>query len=93
MPGSRRLSWTLTCLLLGAFLCVRALLFSASVYDVCLFSSPARVARMAGAQARAPLPAPTMTITPRDDLFAYTLEDFVLDGYEPWPHIKAKVAV
>ena len=43
--------------------------------------------------ARAPLPAPTMTITPRDDLFAYTLEDFVLEGYEPWPHIKAPVAV
>ncbi|MDO9076020.1 MAG: thymidylate synthase, partial [Brevundimonas sp.] len=43
--------------------------------------------------ARAPLPAPTMTITPRDDLFAYTIEDFVLEGYEPWPHIKAPVAV
>ena len=43
--------------------------------------------------ARAPLPAPTMTITPKDDLFAYTLEDFVLEGYEPWPHIKAPVAV
>ena len=22
-----------------------------------------------------------------------TLEDFVLDGYQPWPHIKAPVAV
>jgi len=43
--------------------------------------------------ARAPLPSPTMTITPRDDLFAYRLEDFVLEGYEPWPHIKAPVAV
>jgi thymidylate synthase len=43
--------------------------------------------------ARAPLPAPIMTLTPRDDLFAYTLEDFVLEGYEPWPHIKAPVAV
>ena len=42
---------------------------------------------------RQPLPAPTMTITPRDDLFAYTLEDFVLEGYEPWPHIKAPVAI
>ena len=42
---------------------------------------------------RQPLPAPTMTITPRDDLFAYTLEDFMLEGYEPWPHIKAPVAI
>ncbi len=43
--------------------------------------------------AREPRAAPTMTITPRDDLFAYRLEDFVLEGYEPWPHIKAPVAV
>ncbi|MBW8304318.1 MAG: thymidylate synthase, partial [Brevundimonas sp.] len=42
---------------------------------------------------REPLPLPVMTITPRDDLFAYRLEDFVLEGYEPWPHIKAPVAV
>ena len=42
---------------------------------------------------REPLPAPTMTIAPRGDLFDYRLEDFVLEGYEPWPHIKAPVAV
>ena len=42
---------------------------------------------------RAPLPLPTMTITPRDDLFAYRLEDFELTGYAPWPHIKAAVSV
>ena len=42
---------------------------------------------------REPLPLPTMTITARDDLFAYELSDFVLDGYAPWPHIKADVAV
>ncbi|NJC41928.1 thymidylate synthase [Brevundimonas alba] len=42
---------------------------------------------------REPLPLPTMTITPKDDLFAYRVEDFVLDGYAPWPHIKAPVAV
>ena len=36
---------------------------------------------------------PVMTITPKDDLFAYRLEDFVLEGYAPWPHIKAPVAV
>jgi thymidylate synthase len=43
--------------------------------------------------ARAPLALPAMTIAPKGDLFAYRLEDFVLDGYEPWPHIKAPVAV
>ncbi len=37
---------------------------------------------------------PTMTINPDvDDLFAFKLEDFVLSGYEPHPHIKAPVAV
>ena len=42
---------------------------------------------------REPLPAPVMTIAPRDDLFAYRLEDFALEDSEPWPHIKAPVAV
>jgi thymidylate synthase len=27
------------------------------------------------------------------DLFGFRYEDFVLEGYEPHPHIKAKVAV
>jgi thymidylate synthase len=27
------------------------------------------------------------------DIFAFRFEDFVLEGYEPHPHIKAAVAV
>ena len=42
---------------------------------------------------REPLPLPTMTITARDDLFAYDLSDFTLSDYQPWPHIKADVAI
>ena len=42
---------------------------------------------------RQPLPLPTITIGPRDDLFAFEREDFVLSGYEAHPHIKAAVAV
>jgi len=42
---------------------------------------------------REPRPLPTMTIAPRDDLFAFEFEDFVLEGYDPHPHIKAQVAV
>ena len=64
MPGSRRLSRTLKCLLLGAPLCVCVLLFSASVRDVCLFSFPARVAPLAGAQGGAPLPAAAVGARP-----------------------------
>ncbi|WP_436355502.1 thymidylate synthase [Brevundimonas sp. CEF1] len=42
---------------------------------------------------RAPLPLPTLTVAPKSDLFAYELSDFSLDGYKPWPHIKADVAI
>ncbi|MFN7389239.1 thymidylate synthase [Brevundimonas sp.] len=42
---------------------------------------------------RQPLPLPTITIAPRDDLFAFEREDFVLGGYEAHPHIKAAVAI
>ena len=44
--------------------------------------------------ARPPRPLPTMRLNPAvKDLFGFRYEDFVLAGYEPHPHIKAKVAV
>ena len=42
---------------------------------------------------RTPRPFPTLTLARRDDLFAYELSDVTLEGYDPWPHIKAVVAV
>ena len=43
---------------------------------------------------RTPRPLPTMWINPEvTDLFAFRPEDFRLDGYDPWPHIAAPVAV
>ena len=43
---------------------------------------------------RQPRPLPTLRINPEArDLFALRYEDFVLEGYEPHPHIKAAVAV
>ena len=44
--------------------------------------------------ARTPRRLPEMRIN-RDvtDIFAFRFEDFVLEGYDPHPHIKAKVAV
>ncbi|QQQ19264.1 thymidylate synthase [Brevundimonas vitis] len=42
---------------------------------------------------RAPRPLPTMTIAPKTDLFGFELSDFVLSDYDPWPHIKAPIAV
>jgi thymidylate synthase len=39
-------------------------------------------------------PLPMLKINPDvKDIFAFTFEDFVLDGYDPHPHIKAEVAV
>jgi thymidylate synthase len=44
--------------------------------------------------ARTPRRMPTMRLNPVvKDLFGFRYEDFALEGYEPHPHIKAKVAV
>jgi thymidylate synthase len=44
--------------------------------------------------ARAPRPLPAMRLNPDvSDLFAFRYEDFELTGYDPHPHIAAKVAV
>jgi thymidylate synthase len=43
---------------------------------------------------RPPRPLPTLRLDPAvKDLFAFRFEDIVLEGYDPHPHIKAKVAV
>lgn len=43
---------------------------------------------------REPRQLPTMTLNPAvKTLEEFTFEDFRLEGYEPWPHIKADVSV
>ncbi len=43
---------------------------------------------------RTPRNLPTMSINPNvKDLFAFTFDDFKLENYDPYPHIKAEVAV
>ena len=43
---------------------------------------------------RTPRQLPTMKINPEvKDIFAFKIEDFTLEGYDPWPAIKAPVAV
>jgi len=43
---------------------------------------------------RTPRPLPKMRLNPAvRDLFAFRYEDFTLEGYDAYPHIKAKVAV
>src|SRR5580692_9947524 len=44
--------------------------------------------------ARSPRPLPKLHLNPAvTDLFAFRYEDFLIAGYDPHPHIKAKVAV
>ena len=43
---------------------------------------------------RTPRPLPKMRINPDvHDLFSFQYEDFQLEDYDPWPHIKAEVSV
>ncbi len=43
---------------------------------------------------REPRPLPTMKLNPDvKDIFSFRYEDFQLEGYDPWPHIKAEVSV
>jgi thymidylate synthase len=43
---------------------------------------------------RTPRPLPTIHIAQRgQSIFDFKYEDFSLEGYDPWPHIKAPVAV
>lgn len=43
---------------------------------------------------REPRPLPTMKINPDvKDIFDFKFEDFTLENYDPWPHIKGVVAV
>ena len=43
---------------------------------------------------RTPKPLPEMKINPeKKDIFGFEYEDFTLEGYDPWPAIKAPIAV
>ena len=43
---------------------------------------------------RTPRPLPRMVINPDvKDIFDFRYEDFQIEGYDPWPHIKAAVSV
>jgi thymidylate synthase len=42
---------------------------------------------------REPLPLPVMHVAEKRDLFAFTYEDFRLEGYRPHPAITAPIAI
>ena len=66
--------------------------FVHSLGDTHLYANHLEQARLQ--LTRLPRPLPTMRINPDvKDIFAFRYEDFVLEGYDPHPHIKAEVAV
>src|SRR3979409_2162072 len=66
--------------------------FVHSLGDVHLYSNHLEQARLQ--LTRPPRPLPVMKLNPAvKDIFAFRYEDFVLEGYDPHPHIKAEVAV
>ena len=43
---------------------------------------------------REPRPLPRLVVNPDvKSLFDFRFEDFAIEGYDPWPHIKAAVSV
>ena len=66
--------------------------FVHSLGDAHLYSNHLEQARLQLTRPTRPLPV--MKINPDvKDIFAFRYEDFVLEGYDPHPHIKAQVAV
>jgi thymidylate synthase len=66
--------------------------FVHSLGDTHLYANHLEQARLQ--LTRLPRPLPTMRINPDvKNIFSFRYEDFVLEGYDPHPHIKAEVAV
>lgn len=60
--------------------------------DTHLYSNHLEQARLQ--LTRTPRPLPRMVINPDvRDITAFRYEDFTLEGYDPWPHIRAEVSV
>jgi thymidylate synthase len=60
--------------------------------DTHLYSNHLEQARLQ--LTRAPRPLPQMHLNPAvTDIFGFQFEDFKLENYDPWPAIKAPVAV
>lgn len=60
--------------------------------DVHLYNNHLEQARLQLSRSLKPLPQ--MLLNPIvKDIFAFEYQDFILEGYDPWPHIKAAVSV
>jgi thymidylate synthase len=85
-------SYALLTMMLAQVSGLRAAEFVHTFGDAHLYANHLDQARLQ--LTRAPKALPTMWIDPSvSDLFDFRAEHFRLDGYEPWPHIKAAVSV
>ena len=72
--------------------------FGIDIIRLVLLRAPA-IKQCCGAQrilqlTREPRPLPAMSLNPAvTDIFSFRYEDFTLENYDPWPAIKAPVAV
>ena len=85
-------SYALLTLMMAQVIGLKAGEFVHTLGDAHLYLTHLEQARLQ--LARPPRALPRMVLNPAaTDLFAFRYEDFSLEGYDPHPHIKAKVAV
>ena len=85
-------SYALLCMMMAQVCGLRPGEFIHTTGDTHLYLNHLEQARLQ--LTREPRPLPVMHINPDvKDLFAFQYEDFQLENYNPWPHIKADVSV
>ena len=85
-------SYALLTLMMAQVTGLKAGDFVHTLGDAHLYSNHVEQARLQ--LTRTPRALPTMRINPEvHSIFDFVYDDFVLEGYEPYPHIKAEVAV
>ena len=85
-------SYALLCMMMAQVTGLRPGEFIHTTGDTHLYLNHLEQARLQ--LTRDPRPLPKMRLNPEvKDLFAFQYEDFQLEDYDPWPHIKAEVSV
>ena len=85
-------SYALLCMMMAQVCGLRPGEFVHTTGDTHLYLNHLEQARLQ--LTRSPRPLPTMRLNPDvRDLFSFQYDDFQLEGYDPWPHIKADVSV
>ena len=85
-------SYALLCMMMAQVCGLKAGEFIHTTGDTHLYLNHLEQARLQ--LTREPRPLPVMRINPDvKDLFSFQYEDFQLENYDPWPHIKAEVSV